>query len=213
MPHVAQPVQGQWNAQGIFGKGDFAYDAQKDELICPAGKRLHKRTEHARNRQSEYAAHLTDCRDCALKAQCTRTRSRVAHRHWDQDYLNQAQAARQTQEWRISQRFRKFIEHLFAEAKELMGLRRARRRGIEQVREQCLMTATVQNIKRIVKALEKGSPGRLGAASDRCVGIIRIFIALLRCLKPLMLIWRPVPLLLRMCSIKCLSWKFQFASV
>ena len=158
LPHVAQPVQGQWNARGIFGKGDFAYDAQRDELICPAGQRLHKRTEHVRNRQSEYAARLTACRGCALKAQCTRTRYRVAHRHWDQDYLDRAAAARQTREWRISQRFRKFIEHLFAEAKELLGLRRARRRGLEQVREQCLMTATVQNIKRIVKAMGNGVP-------------------------------------------------------
>lgn len=159
IPHVAQPMQGQWNAQGIFGKKDFVYDARKDELICPAGKRLRKRTEHARNRQSEYAARLTDCQSCVLQAQCTRTRYRVAHRHWDQDYLDQAEAARQTPDWRISQRFRKQIEHLFAEAKELMGLRRARRRGIEQVREQCLMTALVQNIKRIVRFLQNGLPG------------------------------------------------------
>jgi transposase len=178
MPHVAQPVQGQWNAEGIFGKGDFAYDAQRDELICPAGKRLHKRTEHARNRQSEYAARLSDCRECALKAQCTRTRYRVAHRHWDQDYLDQAQAARQTPEWRTSQRFRKFIEHLFAEAKELMGLRRARRRGLEQVREQCLMTATVQNIKRIVKALEKGLPRWSGVGLGSVGNLFRPLVAL-----------------------------------
>ena len=46
---------------------------------------------------------------------------------------------------------RKRIERLFGEAKEQMGLRRARRRGLEQVREQCLMTAMAQNIKRIVK--------------------------------------------------------------
>jgi transposase len=188
LPHVAQPVQGQWNAQGIFGKEDFAYDAQTDELICPAGHRLHKRTEHARNRQNEYAARLTDCRTCALKPQCTRTRYRVAHRHWDQDYLDQAQAVRQTQEWKISQRFRKFIEHLFAEAKELMGLRHARRRGTEQIREQCLMTATVQNIKRIVKALEKGHPGWQGVISKRSGNIIRTFVALLCRLAPRQLI-------------------------
>lgn len=180
MPHVAQPVQGQWNAQGIFGKEDFIYDAQSNELICPAGKRLHKRTEHERNRQTEYAARLTDCRGCALKAQCTRTRYRVAHRHWDQEYLDRAESVRQTREWRISQRFRKFIEHLFAEAKELMGLRRARRRGIEQVQEQCLMTATVQNIKRIVKALSKGPPRRTGIAFGALGSIGRSSVALLR---------------------------------
>jgi transposase len=179
MPHVAQPVQGQWNAQGIFGKGDFSYDAQSDELICPAGRRLHKRTKHARNRQSEYAARLTDCRGCALKSQCTRTRYRVAHRHWDQAYLDRAAAARPTREWIVSQRYRKFIEHLFAEAKEIMGLRRARRRGLQQVREQCLMTATVQNIKRIVKTLEHALPGGFEAASAGIATRIRTSVALL----------------------------------
>ncbi|MDD5704033.1 MAG: transposase, partial [Dehalococcoidales bacterium] len=60
---------------------------------------------------------------------------------------------------KISQRLRKRIEHLFAEAKELMGLRRARRRGIAQVLEQCLMTAMVQNIKCIVKAIDRSQNG------------------------------------------------------
>jgi len=128
-PHVPALSQGQWNAAGIFGKEDFRYDREADELICPAGKRLHKRTEHARNRQSEYAARVTDCRGCVLKPHCTRTRYRVAHRHWDQDYLDRAAALRETAGYRLSQRCRKRIEHLYAEAKEQLGLRRARRRG------------------------------------------------------------------------------------
>lgn len=152
-PHAPAPVTGQWNAQGIFGKEDFVYDREPDELICPAGKRLRQRTVHARNRQTEYAARVVDCRDCPLKPQCTRARYRVAHRHWDQDYLDQAAAARHTLGYRLSQRCRKRIEHLFAEAKEQMGLRRARRRGWANVTEQCLLTAMVQNIKRIVAAL------------------------------------------------------------
>lgn len=152
-PHTPAPLIGQWNAQGIFGKNDFRYDREHDELICPAGKRLRKRTEHARNRQTEYAARLRDCRDCPLKSQCTRARYRVAHRHWDQDYLDRAEAARASLGYRLSQRCRKRIEHLFAEAKEQMGLRRARRRKWGNVTEQCLMTALVQNIKRIVAAL------------------------------------------------------------
>jgi IS5 family transposase len=162
-PHAPAPVTGQWNAQGIFGKDDFVYDRQHDELICPAGKRLHKRTEHARNRQTEYAARLTDCRACPLKAQCTRARYRVAHRHWDQDYLNRAEAARHTPGYRLSQRCRKRIEHLFAEAKEQMGLRRARRRGWANVTEQCLLTAMVQNIKRIVAILPTLPPAAAAA--------------------------------------------------
>lgn len=166
--HVPEPVQGQWNAQEIFGKKDFSYDREKDELICPAGKRLHRRTEHSRNRQTEYAARVGDCRVCPLKSRCTRTRYRVTHRHWDQDALDAVAALRSTPAYRLSQRERKMIEQLFGEAKELMGLRRARRRGHEHVSEQCLMTAMVQNIKRIVAAVYPCSRVVRGAQAPRC---------------------------------------------
>jgi transposase len=151
-PHVGAPQIKPWRAQGIFPSASFAYDTAADQLICPAGQRLTKRTEHVHKRMTEYAARVSVCRDCPLKPQCTRTRYRVVHRHWDQAALAQAAAARQTAGYRISQRCRKRIEHLFAEAKEQMGLRRARRRGRAQVLEQCLLTALAQNIKRILAA-------------------------------------------------------------
>ncbi|MBH0328589.1 transposase, partial [Brevibacillus brevis] len=49
------------------------------------------------------------------------------------------------------------IERSFADAKELHGLRYCRLRGRENVQEQVLMTATVQNIKRIALHLAKAS--------------------------------------------------------
>ena len=51
----------------------------------------------------------------------------------------------------FSQRFRKQIEELFGEGKELMGLRRMRLRTFERVQEQPLLTALAQNLKRLVK--------------------------------------------------------------
>lgn len=149
-PHVSAPQIKPWRAQGIFPAEAFHYDAEADQMLCPAGHRLAKRTEHEPKRMTEYAARVRVCRDCPLKPRCTRTRYRVVHRHWDREALAQAAAARQTDGYRVSQRCRKRIEHLFAEAKEQMGLRRARRRGRAQVLEQCLLTALVQNIKRIV---------------------------------------------------------------
>ncbi len=53
---------------------------------------------------------------------------------------------------------RKRIEELFGEAKEFMGLRRAKFRRLKFVKEQVLMTAAVQNIKRLVKHLSKQGP-------------------------------------------------------
>ena len=61
---------------------------------------------------------------------------------------------------------RKKIEELFGEAKEFMGLRQAKFRRTTFVKEQVLMTATAQNIKRMIKMLFKRGPER-GAVSVR----------------------------------------------
>ena len=45
------------------------------------------------------------------------------------------------------------IERSFAEAKVNHGLRYARMLGIQNMREQCFLTAAVQNIKRLVASL------------------------------------------------------------
>ena len=47
------------------------------------------------------------------------------------------------------------IERSFAESKELHGLRYCRMRGNERVSEQCLLTAAVQNMKKIANILWK----------------------------------------------------------
>jgi transposase len=154
-PHVPHSEQGKHNAAGIYGKEAFTYDAERDEFICPGGNRLRRRTEHHHSRQTEYAASVKDCRVCTLKRQCTRGRFRSVQRHWDSEYLELAEALRETTGYRLSQRCRKKIEPLFGESKERMGLRRARRRGRANLREQLLLTAMVQNMKRIVTAMER----------------------------------------------------------
>jgi transposase len=154
-PHVSHPQPKGPHMEGIFGKNDFHYDAANDQMICPAGKVLQRRVFHKRNQQMEYGARKTDCRTCPLKAQCTRALCRVVHRHQEQDVLDYAARLRKTHGYRISQRCRKKIEMLFGEAKEFMGLRKARRRRFANVLEQCLITATVQNIKRIVALVER----------------------------------------------------------
>ena len=65
---------------------------------------------------------------------------------WAYVWLKTAMAKRT-----IKQRGR-FSECAFAEAKTLYGLRRAKCRGLEKVAIQGLMTATVQNIKRIINS-------------------------------------------------------------
>ena len=153
-PHVSKSKQRGKHVDGIFGKEQFIYDADNDQLQCPAGHSLRRRTTHKRNRQIEYVGSKPVCAECALKPQCTRAPCRVVHRHLDKKYLDYADELRKTDDYRISQRCRKKIEMLFGEAKEFMGLSRARRRGHQNVLDQCLITAAVQNMKRIIKHME-----------------------------------------------------------
>lgn len=177
VPHVPRPEQGKHNSAGIYGKEAFTYDAERDEFICPGGNRLRRRTEHYHSRQTEYAASVKDCRVCPLRGQCTRGRFRSVQRHWDSKYLELAEELRETTGYRLSQRCRKKIEHLFGESKERMGLRRARRRGRANLREQLLLTAMVQNMKRIVAAMERR---RRPVAAAATVSLSRAFHAISR---------------------------------
>jgi len=76
-------------------------------------------------------------------------------RHVWQDALDDVDAFTQTPAGRKLYAWRKqSIELSFAEAKENHGLRFARMLGIQNMREQCFLTAAVQNLKRLVKAFE-----------------------------------------------------------
>ena len=139
------------SGKGIFGKEKFI-KSEEGCLICPNGKILNKVNDKSKPRLLKYSSTIKKCNGCSLKEQCTKGAYRTVSLHIDQEALDWAENLRQSKGYGISHKMRKRIEHLFGEAKEQMGLRRARRRGIKNMEEQCLMTAMVQNIKRIVLA-------------------------------------------------------------
>lgn len=63
---------------------------------------------------------------------------------------NTARDTARTPEYKHSQMKRKRAEHLFAEGKQWHGLGRARGRGLQALEQQSCLTASVQNIKRLV---------------------------------------------------------------
>jgi transposase len=179
-PHVSHPKQRGPHVDGRFGKEDFIYHADKDCMVCPAGRTMRRRTTHARNRQIEYVPEdRGTCGECPLKSQCTRAPYRVVHQHLDQEYMDHAAELRKTPDYLVSQRCRKKIEMLFGEAKEFMGLRRARRRRRENVLEQCLLTAAVQNMKRIVRRMEDRPNEGMATVSEVAVRTLQTILSAL----------------------------------
>lgn len=96
--------------------------------------------------------------------------------HIYEDSIQKACDLNKTRAYRISQRMRKRIEELCGEGKEFMGLRQANFRGRPFVREQVLMTAAAQNIKRMVKMLSRKGPKRAAAAARRLISAIEVLL-------------------------------------
>ena len=60
-----------------------------------------------------------------------------------------------TAQFKLSQKLRKRNEHLFAEAKQNHGMERARYRGLYPLQEQLYLTASIQNLKRLVSFMKR----------------------------------------------------------
>lgn len=91
-------------------------------------------------------------RDRARKVREAEARNRVRELHRSRGYA-------------ISRQLRIRSEHLFAEAKCMHGLRRARRRGLQKVQVQMDLSSTVQNLKRLVSFMGRSGRGAAQAAS------------------------------------------------
>ena len=77
----------------------------------------------------------------------------MVERHVWQDALDEITSFTKTPQGRsIYNRRKETIERSFAEAKVNHGLRFARMLGIRNMREQCFLTAAIQNIKRMVSS-------------------------------------------------------------
>jgi len=166
-PHIPIFEYQRHNHKGIYTREEFEYDKAKDIFVCPEGKELKYWGIHKRSRQHVYRAHTKDCKVCSKKQECTKDKGRSIGYHIYEESINKAKQLNKTKAYRISQRMRKRIEELFGEAKEFMGLRGAKFRRQKFVREQVLMTATAQNIKRMVKLLSERGPKVVVSAAQK----------------------------------------------
>jgi hypothetical protein len=69
-----------------------------------------------------------------------------------------ARAVARTPDYRKTRRQRKQVEMLFAHMKRILKMDRLRLRGISGARDEFLLTATAQNLRRMAKLLGTGPP-------------------------------------------------------
>src|SRR5215472_17280901 len=105
-----------------------------------------------------YRASKNDCPTCSLKPKCTTAVVRKVTRDVHEDIRDHVRALATTESFQQSRRERKKVEMRFAHMKRILKLDRLRLRGLNGARDEVLLTATTQNLRRVAKLLWRAPP-------------------------------------------------------
>ena len=144
---------------GTLSRNDFAFDKDGDVYVCPQGKTLQTTSKVHDGKTLLYRSSQHDCDPCPLKPKCCpRTPSRKIPRDINEAARDHARSLNGSEAYNQSARDRKKIERLFGEAKRNLAFTRLRLRGLNGAKDEFLLTATVQNLKRLVKLVSRPPP-------------------------------------------------------
>jgi transposase len=158
-PHV--PV---WDKSarhdGTFNRSDFVFDRERNVYTCPGGAELTSTGNIDQGHIVYYRASKNDCSVCSLKPKCTTAVVRKITRDLDEDIRDRVRKLANTEAFQQSRRERKKIEMRFAHMKRILRLDRLRLRGLSGARDEVLLTATAQNLRRLAKLICRPPPLR-----------------------------------------------------
>ena len=143
-----------------FSRADFTYDHATDAYTCPGGKLLKAsrrafkvpRAVSVKDDMIRYRASTHDCAPCALKSVCCPGQPhRKVMRSIHEGARDLARDIAKTDAYVTSRRQRKKVEMLFAHLKRILKLDRLRLRGPCGARDEFLLAATAQNLRKLAK--------------------------------------------------------------
>jgi transposase len=152
---------------GTFSRSDFTYDRAADLYRCPGGKALKRyrrafsvpRTDAPADDTHRYRASKADCGGCDLKTRCCpNTSARKVTRSIHEGARDFARDIAKTDAYVTSRRERKKVEMLFAHLKRILKLERLRLRGPCGARDEFLLAATAQNLRKLAKLIPPAMP-------------------------------------------------------
>ena len=143
---------------GTFSRADFVFDPQRNVYICPGGAELTSTGNIDQGHIVYYRANKNDCSACSLKLKCTTAPMRKVTRDVNEDVRDRVRALANTEAFQQSSRERKKVEMRFAHMKRILRLDRLRLRGLGGAKDEVLLTATAQNLRRLAKLLCRAPP-------------------------------------------------------
>lgn len=144
---------------GSFSRADFRYDEDEDVYVCPANKLLRTSGTIVNDEQRLYRGVTADCRSCPLKPRCCpKEPMRKIPRSIYEAARDVARSLFGTDAYVQSRRDRKKVEMQFAHLKRILRLDRLRLRGPRGARDEFLLAATAQNLRKLAKLLIRPPP-------------------------------------------------------
>jgi Transposase DDE domain len=150
-----------------FSRSEFTFDTERDLYVCPGGMELRKyrrafstpREGIAKDGAIRYRAAQHDCGACTLKPGCCPNMlARKIARSVPEAARDKARAIAKTEAYAISCRERKKVEMLFAHLKRILRLGRLRLRGPRRAKDEFLLAATAQNLRKLAKLIPFPEP-------------------------------------------------------
>jgi transposase len=139
---------------GTFSRDDFTYDHAGDIYVCPGGKLLTTTGSLIDGATLRYRASKYDCQACRLKPRCCpKEPARYVPRSIYEGARDMAREIARSWEGRVSRRLRKKVEMLFAHLKRILKLDRLRLRGPNGARDEFILAATAQNLRKMAKLI------------------------------------------------------------
>src|SRR3981081_4336305 len=145
---------------GTFSRDDFTYDHVGDVYYCPGGKMLTTTGTRVNDDTTLlYRASKHDCAGCALKPRCCpNSPARKVPRSIHEGARDMARVIARSPDGQVSRRLRKKVEMLFAHLKRILKLDRLRLRGPTGARDEFLLAATAQNLRKMAKLIPVPNP-------------------------------------------------------
>jgi hypothetical protein len=142
-------------SDGTFSRDDFTYDHDRDIYVCPGGRTLTTTGTRVNDGATVlYRASRPECGACPLKPRCCpKEPARKIPRSIHEGARDIARNIAQSWQGRTARRLRKKIEMLFAHLKRILKLDRLRLRGPKGARDEFLLAATAQNLRKLAKLI------------------------------------------------------------
>jgi transposase len=152
-PYIPKPETSASRKRGLFTKGDFRYDPEQDCYWCPAGEKLTYRFQTTeKGRDIKYYA-SSACAQCAIKAQCTRSKDGRRITRWvDEGLLDEMERRVRGEPEKMKLR-KSLAEHPFGTIKHHWDQAHFLTRKLPNVKVEMALTVLAYNIKRTIKII------------------------------------------------------------